>query len=119
MPVGLLVTAILVVNNLRDIESDRSVGKRTLAVRIGARGARTEYLLLLALAYLAPVPMWILKVADFWVMLTWLSLLWAGPQIRMVLSQEGRTLNKALAGTARLELIYSLFFSLGLVASRF
>ncbi len=117
VPVGLLVTAILVVNNLRDIESDHRVGKRTLAVRLGVRGARVEYLLLLGLAYLAPLLMWGLQVAEAWVLLSWLSLFWARPQVQMVLGQEGRILNKALAGTARLELVYSLLFSLGLIVS--
>ena len=117
VPVGLLVTAILVVNNLRDIESDRVVGKRTLAVRLGARGVRVEYLLLLGLAYLSPLLMWGLQVAEPWVLLSWLSLFWARRPVRMVLHRQGRILNKALAGTARLELVYSLLFSLGLVVS--
>ncbi|MBW2468701.1 MAG: 1,4-dihydroxy-2-naphthoate polyprenyltransferase, partial [Deltaproteobacteria bacterium] len=51
---GLLITAILVVNNIRDIQTDRHSGKRTLAVIIGERGARIEYLLLLATAYAIP-----------------------------------------------------------------
>src|SRR5919199_6962135 len=52
VPVGLLVSAILVVNNLRDIDTDRRAGKRTLAVRLGRRGTRIEYVLLVAGAYL-------------------------------------------------------------------
>ena len=55
VPVGALITAILVVNNLRDIVQDRRAGKLTLAVRLGERGAVAEYGLLLAVAYLAPV----------------------------------------------------------------
>ncbi|NQU66134.1 MAG: 1,4-dihydroxy-2-naphthoate polyprenyltransferase, partial [SAR324 cluster bacterium] len=55
VPVGLLITAILVVNNFRDIETDRQTGKRTLAVRLGIRGSQVEYLLLLAFAYLIPL----------------------------------------------------------------
>ena len=55
VPVGALITAILVVNNLRDIVPDRQAGKRTLAVRLGERGAVAEYGLLLVVAYLAPV----------------------------------------------------------------
>jgi len=58
IPVGALATAILVVNNLRDIESDERVGKRTLAVRIGARATRNEYRALLALAYALPPGLW-------------------------------------------------------------
>jgi len=55
VPVGALATAILVVNNLRDIATDRVAGKRTLAVRWGERGALTEYALLLLTAYVVPV----------------------------------------------------------------
>ena len=51
---GLLITAILVVNNLRDIETDARAGKRTLAVRLGVRGSLAEYLLLLGAALPAP-----------------------------------------------------------------
>ena len=56
--VGCLVTAILVVNNLRDIDSDRSAGKRTLAVRIGRRASRWEYTALIAVAYAMPIVIW-------------------------------------------------------------
>ena len=55
---GCLVTAILVVNNLRDIDSDLAAGKRTLAVRIGRRATRWEYTALIAVAYAMPVVMW-------------------------------------------------------------
>ena len=55
---GLLITAILVVNNLRDIQSDRQTGKRTLAVIIGSRGSRIEYVMLLAGAYVIPIILW-------------------------------------------------------------
>src|SRR5205085_2097069 len=58
IPVGFLVTAIIVVNNLRDIDTDRATGKRTLAVRIGRRATRLEYLLLVVGAYLVPVARW-------------------------------------------------------------
>src|SRR5436190_1453489 len=54
VPVGLLVTAILVVNNVRDIETDRAAGKRTLAVRLGRRASRVQYALLVATAYVVP-----------------------------------------------------------------
>ncbi|MFH1489336.1 MAG: 1,4-dihydroxy-2-naphthoate polyprenyltransferase [Pseudomonadota bacterium] len=54
VPIGLLITAILVVNNLRDIETDRRAGKRTLAVILNKRGAKIEYVCLLAGAYITP-----------------------------------------------------------------
>ena len=119
VPVGLLATAILVVNNLRDVDTDRAAGKKTLAVRLGAKGAQVEYFLLVGGAYLTPLLMWLLGIAPVWVMLSWLSLLRLPPLVRMILHQKGRPLNQALAGTARLELLFSLLFSVGLVFTLF
>lgn len=118
IPMGLLATAIIVVNNLRDVDTDRAAGKKTLAVRLGRHGARIEYALLFALAYLAPVAMWWLGVAPAGVLLTWISLPRAVLLARMVFALEGRPLNAALGGTGQLELLYALFFSVGLIAWR-
>lgn len=118
LPVGFLAMAILVVNNLRDIETDRAAGKKTLAVRFGAPRARAEYSALLLLAYLVPL---FLALGDFqlvWLLLAWLSLPLAAPLLRTVNSQVGRALNSALAGTARLEIVYAVLFALGLVLAR-
>lgn len=115
VPVGALAVAILVVNNLRDIETDRASGKQTLAVRLGVTGARVEYLLLLAVAFAVPPLMWLLAIAPAWVLLSWLSLFPAWPTVRLVLTGQGRVLNQALAGTARLELIFALLFSVGVI----
>jgi 1,4-dihydroxy-2-naphthoate octaprenyltransferase len=117
--VGLLATAILVVNNLRDIETDRQVGKKTLAVRLGRRGAQVEYGLLVGLSYLIPLLMWLAKASSPAVLLAWLSLPLLPPLLRLILGKKGRILNKALAGTARLELVYGVFFSAGLMLGRF
>jgi 1,4-dihydroxy-2-naphthoate octaprenyltransferase len=116
IPMGFLITAILVVNNLRDIATDRAVGKKTLAVRLGEIGTRREYLSCLALAYL--VPLWLgMTGTGYWVLLAWLSLPMAASQTRLVWTQAGRPLNQALAGTGRLTLVYALLFSFGLVLS--
>jgi 1,4-dihydroxy-2-naphthoate octaprenyltransferase len=117
IPMGLLTVAILVVNNLRDIKSDRLVGKKTLAVRLGEQGARWEYALCLLCSYLIPLVMGLVGVSSFWVLLTWLSVPVALKLIRMIVYEKGSALNKALAGTGQLELIYSLLFSVGLVAT--
>lgn len=117
-PMGLLATAILVVNNLRDLETDRAAGKKTLAVRWGARAARLEYSLLLAVAYLCPLLMGLTRVSSAWVMLAWLSLPLARSQLDLIWHSQGRVLNQALAGTARLELVYGLLFSAGLLIGR-
>jgi 1,4-dihydroxy-2-naphthoate polyprenyltransferase len=115
IPIGLLTTAILVVNNLRDIETDRSVGKHTLAVRLGVGGARLEYLLCLAGAYLTPLLMWVVGIAPAWVMLSWLSLPLAARLVRQIYRDTGRALNLALAGTGQFELVFAILFSIGLL----
>ncbi len=115
VPIGLIVTAILVVNNLRDLENDRKAGKNTLAVRFGAGGAKTEYLICFAVAYLI-VPILILyKIVPVGSLLTWLSLPIAVRTLRVVLTQAGSPLNAALAGTGQTALLFSLFFWLGLL----
>ena len=115
LPVATLVTSILVVNNLRDIDTDRVAGKRTLAVRLGARGTRTEYLLLVIAAYLVPLAAWLIlgSPRGFW--LTWLTLPLAVHLVRVVLSREGRPLNAALAGTGRLHLAFGVLWATGIV----
>jgi 1,4-dihydroxy-2-naphthoate octaprenyltransferase len=114
-PMGLLIMAILVVNNLRDISADRAAGKRTLAVRLGERGAKIEYLLCLAGAYVSPVLMSIFGVTPVWGLLAWLSAPLAITLAITVFSVKGRLLNRALAGTGQLTLAFGALFSLGLV----
>ncbi len=117
-PIGLLAVAILVVNNLRDIDTDRAAGKKTLAVRFGARGAQVEYLALLAIAYLVPLLFIALNFDLIWILLTSFSIPLVLPLIRIVLHERGRALNAALAGTARLEFMYALLFAVGLLLAR-
>lgn len=119
LPLGLLTVAILVVNNLRDIESDRAAGKQTLAVRLGARGARVEYVLCLAIAYLSLLVGWGLGWLPAWSMLAWITLFPAARLVRMIYTHAGRPLNAALAGTGQLELWFSLMFAAGLVIQRY
>ncbi len=119
VPVGLLITAILVVNNLRDIPSDRKAGKRTLAVILGERGARVEFVLLLAGAYASPLAClpWC-GLDSFWSLLPLLSLPWAWTLIRRIHRTTGRGLNRTLGETARLSLAFGVLFSIGLALSR-
>jgi 1,4-dihydroxy-2-naphthoate octaprenyltransferase len=112
--VGVLAAAILVVNNLRDIDSDRAAGKITLAVRLGVRGARWEYNTLLGIAYAAPWVYWLLLGCSGWVMLPLLTLPMAIRLIRTVNHcRDGEALNTALAETARLTLLFSALLALG------
>jgi 1,4-dihydroxy-2-naphthoate octaprenyltransferase len=118
LPVGFLATAILVVNNLRDVKTDQIAGKRTLAVRLGERGVRAEYALLVLLSFAVPPVIWLAGITGPAVMLAWLSAPLAWPLWQTVAHLEGRILNKALAGTARLELVYGILLAAGLVISR-
>jgi 1,4-dihydroxy-2-naphthoate polyprenyltransferase len=120
VPVGALATAILVVNNLRDIATDRVAGKRTLAVRWGERGALTEYALLLAVAYAMPVVVLVTRErGSLWVLLPLLTLPLGVRLFQRVRLERGRALNPLLAGTAKLLLIYGVLFSVGLALGGF
>ena len=114
VPVGALATAILVVNNLRDIETDARAGKLTLAVRIGDPATRVYYFLLLLTAYLVPLVMWWRQLADSWVLLPLLSLPLALQLAARMRHERGLALNGCLVRTARLEVIFGLLFALGL-----
>lgn len=115
VPVGCLATAILVVNNLRDVETDAVSGKRTLAVRLGRRGARAEYAALLATAYLMLPVLWIAFDASALVLLPLLSLPTAFGCWRVVRqSLEGPALNACLARTARVLFLFALLLVPGL-----
>ena len=113
IPMGFLTTAILVVNNLRDIETDRRTGKRTLAVRIGMEATRWEYSILVGASFLAAPLMAVSGIAPIWVVLSWLALPFAAKMLRIVWSQKGRPLNQALGGTGQLELLFGVLMGLG------
>lgn len=115
VPVGLLVTAILVVNNLRDIETDRRAGKRTLAVRLGERATRVQYVLLVLVPY-ACVPALLLVDTSIWVGLAWLTLPIALMLSRgVLLGATGTGLNAVLKRTAQLDFAFGALLALGLL----
>lgn len=115
LPVALIVTAIIVVNNLRDIDTDRKARKHTLAVLLGRRATQVEYLLLLAVAYLLLPVGPLLGLVGWWALLPLLTLPLAFGLIRTVFTVQGRPLNRALAGTGRLHMIFGVLFALGLL----
>jgi 1,4-dihydroxy-2-naphthoate octaprenyltransferase len=118
VPVGLIITAILVVNNLRDLENDRKAGKHTLAVRIGAQATKVEYVLLIAVSYLLLPAFLAVNLVPPMAMLAWVSLPMAYKSARVVLTQTGRPLNAALAGTGQTALVYSVLFLAGMLLVR-
>jgi 1,4-dihydroxy-2-naphthoate octaprenyltransferase len=115
LPVALIVTAIIVVNNLRDIDTDRLANKRTLAVLLGRRATRVEYLLLVAGAYLLLLAGPLLGVVGVGALLPWLSLPLAVSLVRTVFREQGRPLNRALGGTGRLHMLFGLLLAIGLL----
>jgi len=121
IPAGALITAILVVNNLRDIPTDAAAGKRTLAVILGRRRTAVEYALLLAAAYAVPIVLVTLgsgalvSPRPITVGLPLLTAPMAVPLLRTVRGfAEPRELNAVLKGTARLAFAFSLLFAAGL-----
>lgn len=111
IPIGLLAAAILVVNNLRDLATDRAVGKHTLAVRLGRTGTLIEYALLVLISYLILPLLWLTGHVSGWWWLPWLSLPWAVLLIRRLGQTTGRAMNPLLAATAKLLLLYGLLFA--------
>lgn len=110
---GIFSVNILLVNNIRDIDTDRKVGKMTLPARTGGGNARWLYLGLTVVAYFVPVWMWMTGYS-FWVMLSWFSIPLAVGQIRTLFRSEGRVLNEVLAGTGRVMVLHGTLFSLGM-----
>jgi 1,4-dihydroxy-2-naphthoate octaprenyltransferase len=117
IPPGMIITAILVVNNLRDLENDRKAGKHTMAVRLGEQGTKIQYLICMAIAYLVLIPVIDLTLIPWTTLLAWLSLPIAYQATKIVLTQKGRPLNMALAKTGQTALVFSLLFAIGLIVN--
>jgi 1,4-dihydroxy-2-naphthoate octaprenyltransferase len=114
IPVGFLSTAILVVNNVRDIDTDRRAGKRTLAVRLGRDRARWLYLLLLGGAFVALPIALLLGDGPAWGLAALLAVPLAVPPARAVTTRtDGPALNQALAKTGALLAAYSVLLAAG------
>jgi len=117
VPVGLLIVAILIVNNVRDYESDKTANKRTLAVRFGLQWARQEFVSVVILAFVFVVLLAISDLASPWLLITWLALPMVFSISSSVLNQQGKILNKTLAATGQLTLVFSLLYTIGLMLS--
>lgn len=118
-PVGLLAAGILLVNNFRDLDSDRRVGKRTLAVRLGRERTRALFAGIVYGAYLLAPVTWLFGPLEAWLLLAWLTLPLAAAVVRTVRNHtDGPSLNHALAQTGVLQLSFCMLLSAGLLLSR-
>jgi 1,4-dihydroxy-2-naphthoate octaprenyltransferase len=114
VPVGLIAAAVLVVNNVRDMDTDRRVGKRTLAVRLGRSRTRSLYAAFVYGAYIVVAAMAV--AYSPWVLLAWLTLPLAARAVRTVRSHsDGPTLNVMLAETGRLEMLFCVLLAAGIL----
>ena len=112
LPVGMPVTAILVVNNLRDIETDRQSGKRTLAVILGAWVARREYASLMIAPYALVLIFAAAGLMPWAAMETWLALPLAVLLTRRVLTGlDGVSLNPVLKQTGQVHLLFGVLLA--------
>jgi 1,4-dihydroxy-2-naphthoate polyprenyltransferase len=118
VPVGLLASAILVVNNVRDLDTDARVGKRTLAVRLGRARVRGMFAAMIYLAFPVALVPWVFGPLSAWVAVCWLALPLAVPLVRTVRNHaDGPTLNRALADAGRLELVFCVLLAAGILLS--
>jgi 1,4-dihydroxy-2-naphthoate octaprenyltransferase len=115
IPVGALITNILVVNNYRDIEQDKLVGKNTLAVKLGKSFSRYEYLILIGSSFFVPLLIFRFYEVSEWIFLPYVTLPIAYKLIYMLFTLEGTALNKMLELTAKYSALYGILFSIGLL----
>ena len=115
LSMGTFSTAILVVNNLRDVETDTKTGKRTLVVRWGKRFGRIEYSIMMVVAYFIPAVLAVIWKNDLSMYLYLFSLPIAAKMMISVWTLERKELFPILGGTARVMMVYSILFVLGLI----
>jgi 1,4-dihydroxy-2-naphthoate octaprenyltransferase len=116
IPVGALITNILVVNNYRDIEQDKFARKLTLAVKLGPRFARAQYIFLLVISYLSLLFIYIYLKPNLLIFLPVLSLPIAVKLVKMLYDLKGDELNKTLELTAKFSALFCLLFAIGIIA---
>jgi 1,4-dihydroxy-2-naphthoate octaprenyltransferase len=115
IPVGALITDILVVNNYRDIEEDKAAGKRTLAVIFGKDFTRFQFIFLILTSFAIPAVLYFFFDFKYWILLPYLTFPIAYKLIIMLYTLEGFQLNKTLELTAKLSALYGFLFAAGLI----
>ena len=112
---GMLSTAILVVNNLRDADTDKLSGKKTLAVRFGKKFSKIQFSVLLLIPFLLPLYIWWNVENELSILIILFTLPFSFYLIRQIFLRTGSTLNLVLVRTSLFLFIFTLLFSIGLV----
>lgn len=115
LPVGALITNILIVNNYRDIEEDKRAGKNTLAVILGKTFSRYEYIFFILLSFFIPFLLHFKYDFNIWIFLPYITLPIAITLIKMIFVLSGTQLNKTLELSARFSAIYGFLLSIGII----
>jgi|TARA_B110001454_G_scaffold32082_1_gene31395 1,4-dihydroxy-2-naphthoate octaprenyltransferase len=114
IPLGALSTAILIVNNLRDADTDIKSDKRTLAVRLGKPFVKIEYIVMMVIAFATPI-----YILQFWDEFSLYIILFLLPisiqHIQSLYTKTGEALNEVLVDTAKFLFHFSLLLSIGLI----
>lgn len=115
LPVGALITNILIINNYRDIEEDKQAGKNTLAVILGIQFSRYEYIFFLLLSFFIPFVLHFEFNFNVIIFLPYLTLPAAIILVKMIFNFQGQQLNKTLELSAKFSAVYGLLFSAGMI----
>lgn len=115
LPVGALITNILIVNNYRDIEEDKNAGKNTLAVLLGKEFSRFEYVFFILVSFFVPFLLHFKYGFNFWIFLPYITLPLAITLVKMIYVFTGPQLNKTLELSAKFSALYGLLLSIGLI----
>lgn len=115
LPVGALITNILIVNNYRDIEEDQKAGKNTLAVLLGRTFSRYEYIFFVLVSFFIPFLLHFKYDFSYWIFLPYITLPVAITLIKMLYALTGNQLNKTLELSAKFSAFYGFLFSIGIM----
>ncbi|MBK7632805.1 MAG: 1,4-dihydroxy-2-naphthoate polyprenyltransferase [Ignavibacteriales bacterium] len=115
LPVGALITNILIVNNYRDIEEDRTAGKNTLAVLLGKEFSRFEYVFFILISFFVPFLLHFKYNFNLWIFLPYITLPLAISLVKMIYALTGTQLNKTLELSAKFSALYGLLLSVGII----
>lgn len=115
LPVGALITNILIVNNYRDIAEDKTAGKNTLAVLLGREFSRYEFVFFILVSFFIPFLLHFKYDFNIWIFLPYITLPIAITLVKMIYALTGTQLNKTLELSAKFSAIYGLLLSIGII----